>query len=349
MKKKFLGLCILCLSCAMLLAGCKNKDKSNTNTSTDPAVNPNYVTEDYLSGLHYVQMDITNYGSIVMELDADAAPATVTNFINLVQESFYNGLTFHRIIDGFMMQGGDPEGNGTGGSEFAIPGEFSSNGFENPISHVRGTVSMARSKKPDSASSQFFIVHQDATTLDGSYAAFGKVLYGMEVVDAICTNAVVTDNNGTVPAEYQPVINSIRILGKEAIDIMKQQEIANLPDPTATISFAPISSTEGLTLADTWNIDENGQTYILFSSADLLSLGIYKTDLSTGIEYDEASPLGYYSDIKANEYISVKVNIPIGELPTLLLVAKEPSGAIGQYLICYDEYYGGAYLVPVIN
>jgi len=349
MKKKFLGLCILCLFCTMLLAGCKNKDKINTNTSTDPAVNPNYVAEDYLSGKHYVQMEIENYGNIIMELDADAAPATVTNFINLVQEGFYNGLTFHRIINGFMMQGGDPEANGSGGSEFTIPGEFSSNGFENPISHVRGTVSMARSKKPDSASSQFFIVHQDATTLDGSYAAFGKVLYGMDIVDTICETAVVTDNNGTVPAEYQPVINSILILGREAIDLLEQQEIANLPNPTATISFAPISSTEGLPLFDTWNIDENGTSYILFSSENLLSIGIYKTDLATGIEYDVTSPLGFASDIKANEYISVKLNIPVSELPSLLLVAKETSGAIGQYLICYDEYYGGAYLVPVIN
>lgn len=349
MKRRFIVFCIFCLSCVILLAGCKNKKESNTNTSSDPAVNPNYATEDYLSGTHYVQMDIANYGSIIMELDADAAPATVTNFINLVQQSFYDGLTFHRIIDGFMIQGGDPKGNGTGGSEFAIPGEFSSNGFENPISHVRGTISMARSKKPDSASSQFFIVHQDAITLDGSYAAFGKILYGMEIVDAICANAVVTDNNGTVPAEYQPVINSTLILGKDAIDLLKQQEIANLPDPTATISFASISSTEDLPLVDTWNIDDNGPTYVLFSSENLVSIGIYKADLVTGIEYDDASPLGYYSDIKANEYISVNLNIPVSELPTLLLVAKEASGAIGQYLICYDEYYGGVYLVPVIN
>jgi len=117
MKKKFLGLCILVLSCTMLLAGCKNKDKNDTNTSTDPAVNPNYMAENYLSGKHYVQMDVENYGTIVLELNADAAPATVTNFINLVNSGFYNGLTFHRIIKGFMMQGGDPKADGTGVSE----------------------------------------------------------------------------------------------------------------------------------------------------------------------------------------------------------------------------------------
>lgn len=342
MKKRILYLCILCLFCTMLFAGCKNKKE-------DTSDNPNYNSENYLSGKHYVQMEIDSFGTIILELDADAAPATVTNFINLVQQSFYNGLTFHRIIDGFMMQGGDPEGTGLGGSEYTIPGEFSANGFDNPISHVRGTISMARAKDYNSASSQFFIMHQDATALDGEYAAFGKVLYGMEVVDEICTYAVVEDENGTVPALSQPVINSIIILGEDAIDLLKQQELANLPDPTATISFAPISSTEGLTLLDTWNIHEDGQTHILFSSVELIGIGIYETDLASGIQYDSSSPLGYCSNVGANEYISVKINIPETNLPTLLLVAEEPSGALGQYLVCYDEYYGGVYLVPVLN
>lgn len=342
MKKRILYLCILCLFCTMLLAGCKNKKDDTSN-------NPNYNADNYLSGKHYAQIHVKDYGSIVLELDADAAPATVTNFINLVQESFYNGLTFHRIVNGFMMQGGDPEGTGLGGSEYTIPGEFASNGYENPISHVRGTISMARSKDYDSASSQFFIVHQDATALDGSYAAFGKVLYGMEVVDNICNYAVVVDDDGTVPAANQPVISSIIILGEEAIDILEQEALANLPDPTATISFAPISSTEGLNLVDTWNIHEDGQTYILFSSKELVNIGIYETDLASGIEYDENAPLGFCTNINANEYISVKLTIPEGDLPTLLLVAEEHSGALGQYLLCYDEYYGGVYLVPVLN
>lgn len=340
MKKRMLYLCILCLFCTLLFAGCKNKKEDTSN-------NPNYNAENYLSGKHYVQIDVDSYGTIILELDADAAPATVTNFINLVQESFYNGLTFHRIINGFMMQGGDPEGTGLGGSEYTVPGEFAANGYDNSISHVRGTISMARSEDYDSASSQFFIVQQDATALDGYYAAFGKVLYGMEVVDEICTYAVVADDNGTVPAASQPVINTIIILGEEAIDLLKQQELSNLPDPTATITFAPISSTEGLELAATWNIHEDGTTYLLFSNQDLLSIAIYATDLASGIQYDESSPLGYCGDIAANGYISVKLTIPEGELPSLLIVTEEHSGAIGQYLICFDEYYGGAYLVPV--
>ncbi len=169
---------------------------------------------DYLTGKHYVQIDVQDYGVITAELDADAAPITVTNFVKLVKDGFYDGLTFHRIISGFMIQGGDPNGNGTGGSAENIWGEFAANGWNNPIAHERGVLSMARSQMPNSASSQFFIMHQAAPHLDGSYAAFGHVLTGMEVVDAICRNTPVTDNNGTVQKANQPVITSIRLIEK---------------------------------------------------------------------------------------------------------------------------------------
>ena len=132
--------------------------------------------------------------------------------MNLAKEGFYDGLTFHRIISGFMIQGGDPKGNGTGGSDTTIKGEFSENGVENNIFHVRGAISMARANDPDSASSQFFIVHEDSTFLDGQYAAFGHVTDGMDVVDAICENTPVQDNNGTVKAADQPVITSITVI-----------------------------------------------------------------------------------------------------------------------------------------
>ena len=148
------------------------------------------------------------------ELDADAAPITVTNFMKLVQSGFYDGLTFHRIINGFMIQGGDPLGNGTGGSDTKIKGEFKANGVENSIAHERGVLSMARSMAYDSASSQFFIMHQKAPHLDGQYAAFGKVLSGMDVVDAICESVPVTDNNGSVNKVHQPVITFIKQIEK---------------------------------------------------------------------------------------------------------------------------------------
>ena len=138
----------------------------------------------------------------------------MTNFIKLVNEGFYDGLPFHRIISGFMIQGGDPLGNGTGGSSEKIKGEFAANGIDNPIAHERGVLSMARSSAPDSASSQFFIMHQAAPHLDGSYAAFGRVLSGLEVVDAICRNTPVTDGNGSVAKANQPVIMSIKVIEK---------------------------------------------------------------------------------------------------------------------------------------
>ena len=124
----------------------------------------------------------------------------------------YDGLTFHRIISGFMIQGGDPLGTGMGGSEREIKGEFDSNGVKNPLSHTRGAISMARAQRKDSASSQFFIVHEDSTFLDGEYACFGYVTDGMDVVDAICEDTKVEDNNGTVAKENQPVIESIKVI-----------------------------------------------------------------------------------------------------------------------------------------
>lgn len=157
------------------------------------------------------KIEIENYGTITLALDAQAAPETVENFVTLAKDGFYDGLTFHRIMEGFMMQGGDPLGNGTGGSDKTIKGEFAANGVNNPLSHTRGAISMARSQMPDSASSQFFIVHQDSTFLDGNYAVFGYVTEGIEVVDAVCTEAQPIDGNGTIPAEAQPVIKSITI------------------------------------------------------------------------------------------------------------------------------------------
>lgn len=163
-------------------------------------------------GIHHAEIDIKDYGVISVELDGDTAPITVQNFMDLANSGFYDNLTFHRIISGFMIQGGDPDGNGTGGSDETIKGEFESNGVENDISHVRGVISMARSIDNDSASSQFFIMHQDGTYLDGQYAAFGHVTSGIEIVDQICADTPVVDDNGTVEAANQPVINSVKII-----------------------------------------------------------------------------------------------------------------------------------------
>lgn len=163
-----------------------------------------------LKGNYQVEIKIKDYGTIYAEIDADTAPITVTNFVNLCKNHFYDGLTFHRIIKDFMIQGGNPNGDGTGGSEETIKGEFSDNGVENPLKHTRGALSMARSQDNDSASSQFFIVQKTASHLDGQYAVFGYVYEGMDIVDKICDDVQVEDNNGTVAKENQPVIESIR-------------------------------------------------------------------------------------------------------------------------------------------
>lgn len=163
-----------------------------------------------LKGNYQVEIKIKDYGTIYAEIDADTAPITVTNFVNLCKNHFYDGLTFHRIIKDFMIQGGDPNGDGTGGSDETIKGEFTDNGVENPLKHTRGALSMARSQDNDSASSQFFIVQKTASHLDGQYAVFGYVYEGMDIVDKICDDVQVEDNNGTVTKENQPVIESIR-------------------------------------------------------------------------------------------------------------------------------------------
>ena len=202
MKKLLICLLALTLACAPacaegfwgLLGGAVNTVE---NLYADPVV---------------IEITVADYGVITAELYPNLAPVTVENFIGLVNEGFYDGLTFHRIISGFMIQGGCPLGNGTGGSGRNIRGEFASNGVANPLNHERGVLSMARSSAPNSASSQFFIMHEDSPWLDGEYAAFGRVLNGMEVVDAICANTPVTDGNGSVLKANQPVITSIRVV-----------------------------------------------------------------------------------------------------------------------------------------
>ncbi len=167
-----------------------------------------------LSGMKwdiYADIVIKDYGTITVKLERESASITVDNFVKLAKSGFYDGLTFHRIMEGFMMQGGDPNGDGTGGSADKIKGEFTANGVDNPLKHTAGAISMARSKSNNSASSQFFIMHKTNEDLDGQYAVFGYVVEGMDIVDRICTEAQPTDNNGTIPAQNQPVIETITI------------------------------------------------------------------------------------------------------------------------------------------
>ena len=229
MKKRLLGILLVAVM-AVSLAACGDKEtqesSADSGQGTSPAQESSQEEEGTgtegegaaieTSGKHHVEITVKDYGTISVELDGDAAPITVENFLKLAGDGFYDGLTFHRIISGFMIQGGDPLGNGRGGSEEQIKGEFSENGVENNLSHTRGAISMARSQAMDSASSQFFIVHADSTFLDGQYACYGYVTEGMEVVDAICEaiteEAYIPDSNNTVESQYQPVIESVKVI-----------------------------------------------------------------------------------------------------------------------------------------
>lgn len=209
-----LGVASLCLAgCGSGASGAASTSAASASAVPSSSA-PSCVTSasgEYASGTHHATIEVEGYGAIKLELDADVAPVTVANFAKLAGEGFYDGLTFHRIIEGFMVQGGDPNGNGTGGSDEKIVGEFSDNGHPNSISHVRGTISMARSQAYNSASSQFFIMQADTPSLDGQYAAFGHVTEGMDVVDAMCEAARPTDNNGTIAAADQPRIASVKM------------------------------------------------------------------------------------------------------------------------------------------
>ena len=243
MKKK-LGFLMLVLSVLVFgLAGCGSDEPVAATTTEsevateEEAITEELVTEDTETEVGQepaviewidineltvseenpiVEIEVADYGIIVVELFPDYAPVTVENFLTLVEDGFYNGLTFHRIMEGFMMQGGCTEGTGIGGSDEMIIGEFLANGIANPIHHTRGVLSMARMGHDyDSASSQFFIMHADALFLDAEYAAFGRVITGMEVVDAAVESVTPLDNNGTIDPAEQPIIKEVRVVNGE--------------------------------------------------------------------------------------------------------------------------------------
>ncbi|MBR3785084.1 MAG: peptidylprolyl isomerase [Firmicutes bacterium] len=211
-KKLFAAAMVAAMAFSMAACG-GNETTSGTGGSSADANIPGTYTPELLdeSKTYYADIDIKDYGVITVKLNQAEAPVSCANFVALANDGFYDGITFHRIMAGFMMQGGDPEGTGMGGSENNIVGEFANNGYENNISHKRGVISMARANDPNSASSQFFICHADSEFLDGQYAAFGEVTEGLDVVDAVCEKAQPTDDNGTIPAEEQPVMTSVKI------------------------------------------------------------------------------------------------------------------------------------------
>ncbi len=218
MKKGIIKMTALMLALLMtgaVFGGCNG---GNAETSSDVSAEESQLKDKYEyveldeDKVYFADIDIKDYGKIVVKLDQKSAPISCANFAALANMGFYDGLTFHRIMEDFMMQGGNAEGTDKAGIAQTIKGEFSANGVENNLLHTRGAISMARtSLSMDSATSQFFIVHKTSPHLDGNYACFGYVTDGMDVVDKICTEAEPVDNNGTIEKDKQPVINSIRI------------------------------------------------------------------------------------------------------------------------------------------
>ena len=219
MKKGIIKVVALILTLSFMaitvFSGCD--DGKTENSVTESVVEESKLKDKYeyveldKDKVYFADIDIKDYGKIIVKLDQKAAPISCANFVALADMGFYDGLKFHRIIEGFMMQGGNAEGTDKEGIAQTIKGEFSANGVENPLLHTRGAISMARANDMDSASSQFFIVHETSPHLDGKYACFGYVTDGMDVVDEICKTAEPTDDNGSIEESKQPVINSIRI------------------------------------------------------------------------------------------------------------------------------------------
>ena len=252
-------------------------DDTEESGSTDEDTDTITWLTEVESPTHYAIIDIADYGQITVALDGNSAPETVENFVTLAEEGFYDGLTFHRIIEGFMMQGGDPDADGTGGNtdedgnKINITGEFYYNGYDNYLSHVRGAISMARANDYDSASSQFFIVHEDATSsLDMLYAAFGYVIEGMDVVDAVCEAAEPTDDNGTISAEDQPVITSITIYTPEEYEQLLADSTPDAEPVAIEAKIAEVTAiNEGVLSLTIYGLTESGAEYELTDLKDV--------------------------------------------------------------------------------
>ena len=278
------------------------------------------------SPTHYAIIDIADYGQITVALDGNSAPETVENFVTLAEEGFYDGLTFHRIIEGFMMQGGDPDADGTGGNkdeegnEINITGEFYYNGYDNYLSHVRGAISMARANDYDSASSQFFIVHEDSTdSLDMLYAAFGYVIEGMDVVDAVCEAAEPTDDNGTIEYENQPVITTITIYTPEEYE---QLLADSSPDAEVVAIDAKIAEVtamnEGVISLTVYGLTESSAEYQIFDLKDV--------DLTN-----------YEATEETEEYTIDSSTVIYKVLDGVLTESDSSEIVVGDMLVIYDD------------
>ena len=357
MKKKLLSVLFLSVFVLAVAACGKKEDVSgNNDTGNGDSSYTSLLTQEsegLLSGQYGVEIEIKEYGTIALTLDADIAPVSVTNFINLANNDFYDGLTFHRIMNGFMMQGGASKDSSSEGSAQNIQGEFAANGITNTLNHSRGVISMARANDPDSASSQFFIVHEDSTFLDGNYAAFGWVTEGMDIVDSICTSAPVVDDNGTVLAKNQPVIKEVRVIGEIDKDALSTR-------PTLLDSSMLTRDSEGL-LSGKHNVEieiENYGTIALTLDADLAPvtvtnfLNLVENDFYTGITFHriisgfmiqggdpEGTGMGGSDQKIQGEFVANGIVNTLTHTRGVISMARtnDPNSASSQFFIMHED------------
>ena len=278
------------------------------------------------SPTNYAIIDIADYGKVTLALDAVSAPETVNNFVALAKSGFYDGLTFHRIIEGFMMQGGDPNADGTGGNtdedgnEVNVTGEFYYNGYDNYLSHTRGAISMARAEDYNSASSQFFIVQEDCSAdLDGSYAVFGFVTNGMDVVDAVCAAAEPTDDNGTVEKADQPVITSIKIYTPEEYAALNEIADNDAESETEDSAVEEVSTPIDAKIAEVSAISTRDQSLFLtlyglneessdYEITDAANVDLSKYEATEKIEKYEVDSTAKVYEVKDGEIVEFEAS-----------------------------------------
>ncbi len=337
--KKFLCLMLTLVLLTIGMTSCASKAEKAMLEKFD-------YTDDTTN---FVCIDVEDFGYIVVELYPDIAPETVKNFQKLVGDGFYDGLIFHRVIKDFMIQGGDPEGTGMGGSDEKIKGEFSSNGFENNLAHKRGVISMARrSDNPDSASSQFFICHKDASYLDGDYAAFGEVVYGIETVDAI---AEVRTNKNDKPYT-DVVINTIKfVTAKEETNPAKVLNEPKVEENLTMDSFTPSETTTNYVLID---VQDYGQIVVELDP-DTAPITVANFQKLVGEEFYDG--LIFHRVIEdfmiqggastSNSAASIKGEFSANGIQNDLLHtrgvismarANHPDSASSQFFICHKDY-----------
>lgn len=310
-------------------------DNGTNNSSVDSSADDEitWLTE-VENPTHYAIIDIAEYGKITVALDGNSAPETVENFVNLAEEGFYDGLTFHRIIEGFMMQGGDPDADGTGGNkdadgnEINITGEFYYNGYDNYLSHIRGAISMARANDYDSASSQFFIVHEDSTdSLDMLYAAFGYVIEGMDVVDAVCEAAEPTDDNGTIEYEDQPVITTITIYTPEEYEQLLADSTPDVESVAIDAKIAEVTAiNDGVLSLTLYGLAESGSEYEI-TDVKTVDLENYKATDETETYTIDSTAVFYTVE-----------NGTLTEIDSSEIV-------VGDMLVMYDDSQDGVVIV----